>query len=290
VGSDQKLIHKSARAITDRFLEWQADARARPFFAFLNYFDAHAPYLPPDSLIGRFGPPRGGRALDDLSSRAQWTPEEIDRERAAYEASLASIDHQLGRLFDALEARGIADNTIVVVTGDHGEQFGEHGLMDHGNSLYRPLLEVPLVVRFPGSVPAELRVARPVSLRDVASTLADLADVEPAPFPGTSLAALWSQQPTPVSEVFAEVRAGIRTVPWVPLARGRMSSVVIDGFHFIENGDRSVELFDLERDPHELVNLADSSKAAGALQKSRALLRELDDTHRPPQPEARKGR
>lgn len=280
VGNDEKLVRKSARSITDRFLEWHDAAPERPFFAFLNYYDAHAPYLPPDSLADRFGPRRTGRALHELSRREVWDPQDIERERSAYEASLSSIDQQLGRLFDALEARGIDDNTLVVVTSDHGEQFGEHGLMDHGNSLYRPVLEVPLVIRYPDSVPAGLRIRGAVSLRDVAATIADLADVEPAPFPGTSLASLWSGQPAAVSRPYAELRAGIRTVPWVPLAKGRMVSVVVDGFHLIENGDGSTELFDLSNDPDELINLADSSGAARVLGRARSRLGAIENAHR----------
>ena len=68
---------------------------------------------------------------------------------------LAEMDEQLGKLFEELKRRGVMDNTIIIITSDHGEQFGEHSVMGHGNSLYLPVLHVPLLVRFPASVPGE---------------------------------------------------------------------------------------------------------------------------------------
>lgn len=250
-GEDEKMVRKSGEDLTDDFLSWESEPRERPFFVFMNYFDAHAPYLPPDSLAGRFGPRRTGRALHDLSNREHWSVAEIDAERAAYDEVLLALDQQLGRLFEELRERGLLDNTVVVVTSDHGEQFGEHGLMDHGNSLYRPLLEVPLIVRYPARVPAGRRIDTPVSLRDLAISLADLSGQQPSPFPGTSLAELWQGSGAEPSLPLSEVREGVRTVPWLPLAKGGMKSIVADGYHYIENGDGTPELYALEDDAEE---------------------------------------
>jgi arylsulfatase A-like enzyme len=276
-GIDQKLVRKSGRAITDRFLSWQETIPDRPFFAFLNYFDAHAPYLPPDSLAGRFGPRRRGRAMHDLSNFNGWTPAEVAAERAAYEESLASVDHQLGRLFAELAERDVLDNTVVIVTSDHGEQFGEHGLMDHGNSLYVQLLRVPLVLRFPRAVPSGVRIDAPISLRELPVTLIDLTGTGPAPFPGTSLVTHWTTGADTTAPLYAEVREGIRTAPWLPLAEGTMYSAVLGNFHYIVNGDGTEELFDLSVDPNELVDVSDSAWAQGTLQQAREDLERLRD-------------
>jgi arylsulfatase A-like enzyme len=174
-----------------------------------------------------------------------------------------------------MEESGVLDNTVVMVTSDHGEQFGEHGLMDHGNSLYVPLLEVPLVVHYPDEVPAGVRIETPVSLRDVAITLADLAGAEPAPFPGTSLASLWTDDPATPSPIYSEVREGIRPVPWLPLAKGPLSSVLHGDFHYIMNGDGTEEFYDLSRDPDELIDLSDSARAQIALKAARTTLSRL---------------
>ena len=96
---------------------------------------------------------------------------------------------QLGRLFDELERRGVLENTLVIVTSDHGEELGEHGLFGHGRSLYRPELHVPLLIVRPGRVAAGRVVAEPVSLRDLPATVVDLLGLaDGSPFPGGSLA------------------------------------------------------------------------------------------------------
>ena len=110
----------------------------------------------------------------------------------AYDNCLAYLDERLGELIDELQRRGVLDQTLVIVTADHGEGLGEHGLFDHGESLYRTEIRVPLVFVLPaerGRSPGA--VAEFVSLRDIAATIADF--VRPgtkSPFPGRSLLAL----------------------------------------------------------------------------------------------------
>ncbi len=259
LGHDQFLVWKSARDVNDSFLGWvkgPGEEGGRPFFAFLNYMDAHAPYLPPDSLRGRFGPERRGRALADLSDRRDWTPAELRAERAAYDGAIAYADQEMGYLLARLGSRGLLENTLVVVASDHGEQFGEHGLVDHGNSLYRPLLEVPLVISMPGRVPQGARIERPVSLRDVTATIADLARPGDAgDFPGRSLAWAWGGEDTAGSALLSDVSAGVRMPEWMPIMRGSMRSIADGGYHYILNGDGVEELYRLD-DPAEERNLA----------------------------------
>jgi arylsulfatase A-like enzyme len=261
LGIDQRFVRKHAPEMTDAVLRWLRRAGGRPFFVFVNYYDAHAPYVPPDSLASRFGTRRTGRALADLSTRQHWSAEEIRVERDAHDAMLIYLDGELGRLFDALDARGLAANTIVLVTADHGEQFGEHGLMDHGNSLYEPVLRVPLIVRYPPTIPAGVRVVSRVSLRDIAATVVDVAGQTPSPLPGTSLMPLADDDTAPASPLLSEVREGIRTSPWLPLAKGGMKSLVHDGMHYIREGDGSEQLYDLGADPDELRDLERSGSS-----------------------------
>ena len=131
---DQLNVHfpdkKRADEISREFLEWQAAQGSRPFFCFLNYYDAHHPYhIAPEAFYKKF------RAADGSQRR-------VDK----YEACIAYLDTELGRLFDELAQRGILDQTIIIVTSDHGEHFGEHDLWEHGNSLYSQLLHVPLLI------------------------------------------------------------------------------------------------------------------------------------------------
>ena len=109
-----------------------------------------------------------------------------------YDDCIAYLDRRLGILLDELDRRGVLDDTLVIVTADHGEHLGDHLLFFHGCSLYRQLVQVPLVIVDPKGVPANRVVAEPVSLRDVPATVVDLLSLgRDAPFPGRSLARFW---------------------------------------------------------------------------------------------------
>ncbi|MEW4567830.1 sulfatase [Tautonia sp. JC769] len=190
-----------AESINRRFLDWLDRDRpeARPFFAFLNYFDAHDPYLVPPGAEHRFGTPPTDPAdrafLEDWWLRPEKPAISPEQERLlidGYDSCIAALDHQLGKLFDQLDRRGLLDDLIVVVTSDHGEAFGEHDLFGHGVSLYEDQLHVPLLLIAPGLAPPGTVVDRVVSLRDVPATLLDLAGHPGSPLPGTSLAPLWN--------------------------------------------------------------------------------------------------
>lgn len=250
-----RLGPKTAEQNTDDALEWLA-ARApdRPFFVFMNYTDAHSPYRAPDEYQARFP--------SDEPVRLSWfegvTQEKMRGTRAAYDASIAYLDAQVARLVEGMRARS-GRETIVVVTSDHGELLGEHGLTDHGNALYMPLLAVPLLVEGPG-VPANARVERPVSLVDLPATLLDLAVGATDDVGGRSLAALWQgdeevESEAKVSPAFAEIETGAWIRPWEPAYESGMASVVTEDWHYIRSDAGVEELFDRRADPDELNNL-----------------------------------
>ena len=102
------------------------------------------------------------------------------------------IDEQLGILFDDLQRRGVLEQTLIVVTSDHGEGLGEHGLFDHGESLYRTEIRVPLLIVPPSGLQSSVVVDETVSLRDLPATIVDLVGQgNGSPFPGDSLARFW---------------------------------------------------------------------------------------------------
>jgi len=233
---------KTAADINEAFLRWQAGTAGRPFLAFLNYFDAHGPYESPARYDTLFGA--------------------SDRVRDKYDRSIRYLDDALAALFDSLASRRLLDNTIVVVTADHGEQFGEHGLSWHSNSLYEQLTHVPLIVRFPSRVPAGVRVPRQVSLRDLAATLVDLAGFPDAKgLAGTSLAVAWQSPGTPTSAAISELSRGVNPDASALNARGDMRAVADDSLHYIRNGDGRVELYAYRRDPREERDLGTSHGA-----------------------------
>jgi arylsulfatase A-like enzyme len=277
VFSYQQILGRiSAERLTEDFLAWLSGQPKRPLFAFLNYFDVHEPYLPPRPFDTLFASnPRPRRAI--LHTAVNLSPEEIQAEMDAYDGCMAYMDQHLGHLFDQLTKWGWLDNTLVIITSDHGEQFGEHGFMSHGQSLYFPLLHVPLVVLFPGRVPAGVTVANPVSLRDLPATVADLLKLEKRPgMPGTSLARFWANSPTPSSTPMAPLLSEANYIPRFPkifpASRGNMRSLVADRYHYIRNGDGVEELYDHWNDVLEMDNLVTSAGIRSELDFFRASL------------------
>ncbi|MCE9592628.1 MAG: sulfatase [Planctomycetes bacterium] len=176
-----------AREIRWRLVDW-LDERGdddAPFFAYLHLLDAHWPYDIPDEYARKFSagtsiePFRGedSRALRDALNDGS---RKLDAAEAAglvalYDGAVRSIDDQLAKLFAALERRGLADNTIVCLVADHGEEFLEHGRVGHGHGLWDGLLHVPFILHVPGA--RARRVSTPVALIDLVPTLCAAADV-----------------------------------------------------------------------------------------------------------------
>jgi arylsulfatase A-like enzyme len=252
---------RHARTITDSFLDWQDGISGRPFFAFLNLFDAHDPYVPEPPFDRRFGNPRVRRVASGQEPDEAMRRDLID----AYDGAIAALDHELARVLDELQRRNVLDNTLVIVASDHGELFGEHRLYGHGNSLFFRELHVPLLISMPASVPAGVRVLSPVSLRDLPATIADLAGLANPPFPGASLARFWRTDSSHREAVAAVVPFSPRQPDWYPITAGDMRSVVDWPWHFIVKGDGSEQLFDVARDPAEtndVLALTDSATLA----------------------------
>jgi len=193
----------------ERFLEGRRASpltRGRPFFIFINYFEPHLPYDPPEPERERFlKPPVDREAVERLRhlkhpqempyllGLQKMPPDDLRILGALYTAEIAYVDRNLGELLGLLRREGELDRTVVVITSDHGEMLGEHGFLDHKLNVYEPLLHVPLVIRYPPAVPTPRRIAEPVYLQDLHPTLLALAGV-PAPRPAmddTRRAAGW---------------------------------------------------------------------------------------------------
>ncbi len=201
-----KLINgdrKQAAVVNREFLDWLAEHQPpdRPFFAFLNYFDAHFPYQLPPGRIHRFG--ASHTADRDRDMIQNWweidkrttEPRDITVAVDAYDDCIADLDEQIGCLLDELHRRRALERTWVIIVSDHGESFGEHpGVFCHGTSLYQTELHVPLIVIPPGGGTAKQVVPDRVSLRDLAATIVDLlGQNQGSPFTGESLARYWRE-------------------------------------------------------------------------------------------------
>lgn len=267
---------KPAERVLAEVSDWLDNAPDRPMFLAVNFLDAHRPYRPPEPFRGRFL--RGCQSTMSVPDCVTQTRTDL------YDGAVAHVDAALGALLDRLAAAGVLDNAVVVVTADHGEHLGERGLLGHGNSLYWPVLHVPLVIRAAGA-PGGTRVEAPVSLTDVSKTLAGLAGVETQDLPGRSLDRFWNPEGRPPGSdtLLASARGSINRPATEPLSRGDMYAVLGWPVHYIANGDGNEELYNLELDPLELRDAAPGPLGQILVQPYRAFLESyLAETAGPP--------
>jgi arylsulfatase A-like enzyme len=278
LGIHQTLARKDAADINTEFLHWLPTSQDRPFFVFLNYFDAHYPYLPPEPFDTKFGAgPRWGQI-----SESSPAPDELAALVDAYDGSIAYLDEQLGRLLGTLEESGALQNTLIIISSDHGEQFGERSpdLVSHGNSLFMSSVRVPLILWNPaGGVPEGLHISNPVTLRDVPATIMDMLPITADTlFPGASLARFWNETNSATrrySAVLSEASPWDHSPPSDPVYWGPMKSLVRDTLHYIRNGAGREELYHILTDPWEQYDLSHTEQGRRALSGFRSRLEEL---------------
>ncbi len=213
-----RLADRAPR-LNDAFLEWQQSLGGRPFFAYFHYMEAHSPWETADPFKRKFamqGPyPHQIPIFEGLEPFDKAASVAMEQRQAfidQYDGAIASVDHDLGQMLEELKRRGVLDNTVLIITADHGEEFYDHGGWGHGKSLYNTLVHIPLIVRYPALVPAGMvstHVARHI---DLLPTIAELAGkpVQGA-FEGHSLLPILrdpaTPEPTPTpiyTEVFHE--------------------------------------------------------------------------------------
>jgi len=239
-------------------LEWLAARDGRPFFLFLHYFDIHSDYRPEPRFAEQFGKPYHGPVDGSTRQLLAFLRRQIafdadDRAHLVdlYDAEIRQLDQGLENLFAELRERGALEQTVVVVTADHGEELFDHGGVFHGQTQYQEMLRVPLVLVGPG-IPRGLRIDQPVSLVDLVPTLLTLLGAEMSPsVSGRDLAPLWQGGGAgwPERDLFAEANSTSEGgSPQRAVLRGRWKLVL----H--ASGQR--ELFDLGGDPSERVNRA----------------------------------
>jgi arylsulfatase A-like enzyme len=195
--SNRPRVHAGVDDIEPHVMEWLAQHEGEgPFFLYIHVTDPHAPYRPPQPFADRLADSSAPGFPNDVSSRlailkrnpGQATAEDVRALVARYDGEIALVDAYFGRLLDALAQRGLEDNTAVILTADHGEEFLDHGGFEHGRTLYNELLGIPLVLRAPQALPAGLRSTVLARQIDVAPTVLDLLDIEaPATLQGRSL-------------------------------------------------------------------------------------------------------
>ncbi len=255
--------------------------KRQPFFLFLRHMDPHAPYLPPEPFERMF---YHGNELDPKNQSmepvmsfkpfcdffASWMPPGItdkDYIIAQYDGAVAYMDSAIQTIFTAIEAHGLAENTIVVLNGDHGETLYDHECYFDHHGMYEPTLVVPLILRYPGVVPAGQRVRGYNQHKDLVPTLLELTGVERADlhFDGKSLLPLVRGEVAShesefyITECTWMRKHGWRTPEW------KLILALEPDFHF----KPEVELYNLVEDPEENHNVAQDQPEIVVLLKAR---------------------
>lgn len=246
-----------AAEMNERIMQWFREDRPddQPWLLFLLYIDPHDPYLP--HREHSFGEPmtrapRGARYFLKKWDKAKEKKSRAQVERDIihlYDSEIAFVDRHVGAVLDTLEALGLADDTLVIVSADHGEGLWDHeDYRSHGHLVYEEQVHVPLLVRWPGVTPAGLRVSEPVPVMGVYGLLAHAYGLAGAGDQQSGDLYPWFTGAGEAAPLFVEER--LDTVDM---------KVVLDGkWKLIDDrGRERVELYDLEADPDELTDLAE---------------------------------
>jgi len=218
-----EAIERPADKVSDAALRWLDAPSDKPFFAWVHYFDAHSPHEPPEGFREDFATP--------------------------YDGEIAFVDSQVARLLQWIDEKGLRDTTLIVVAGDHGEAFEEHGETEHGFFIYNTTMHVPLVFSLPKALPSGHIVTQLVELTDVFPTIAEILgwpgndELE-----GRSLVPAWQAAEAIDRPVYAESEYARLGFGWAPL-----HSVTTNQWKYIE-APRS-ELYDRVKDPGEEINV-----------------------------------
>ncbi len=260
--------------ITDQGMEWVKDAGENPLLLFLHYYDVHSDYASLPDYESEFLRPYDGIADGSTTQLAahregklSLSPSDASNLIDRYDAGIRQMDAEIGRFLEFLRERKLWEDTLFLLTSDHGEEFLEHGGVLHGQTQYQEVLRVPLLVKGPG-VPPGRRVPTPVSLVDIAPTLLQLAGIAvPEGLDGVDVAPLWSEGDRELENRYLFSEADHNNVEHDITRAVRYKSFKL---HF-NRLSREYRLYDLSRDPAE-----QSDVSAGQEQAFAALSQRLD--------------
>jgi len=232
-----------AETVHEAAFEWLDEHQGEPFFLYLHARDPHDPLEPPEPWRERFLP----KQVPDDELKA-----EVYTRVGLYDGEIAYWDDEMGKLFAELKARGLYDNTIIVLLSDHGEEFADHGQYGHGATLYQEQLHVPLMMRLPGGKLAS-QVEAPVRVVDIGPSLCELLGLElPRPTDGISFvdAILGREGYAPI--LYAELNHDSHLISSYSDGRYKFVRREARGDH-----KSGTQLFDLQDDPHERKDLSE---------------------------------
>lgn len=247
--------YRPAEQINDLAFRWLSGMTQSPFFLFLNFMDAHDPYVPPREYRERFGAldpqvdwigfPKRQHA-EYMNTGVPIPDRDVKHALNLYDAELRYLDDQLKRLFEHLRDTERYDNTMIIVVGDHGEAFAEHDVLRHSSTLYNTQTLVPLLVKLPAASKADIGATGNMQHVDVFSTVLDLLGIEPPPdLQGSP----WGYgRDYALSEIFVQRQGN-------PKFDRELCAVRVDNYKYISSTTGQEELYDIVADPNETRNL-----------------------------------
>ncbi|MFQ6103264.1 MAG: sulfatase [Candidatus Glassbacteria bacterium] len=269
----------TASQMNEMAMEWIRKNRGeKPFFLYIHYMDVHGPYTPPppyDNLFSLIDSSRRELSKEEMIRMPRYLRIEglttLDEYGRRYDGGIRYWDECLATFLEELGVESVLQNSILIVTADHGEEFLEHGGFNHGSTLFQEQIRVPLIWWIPSTTTSVQKIREPVELVDVMPTLLSLLGLKrPEVLQGDDVSPLLSRDTFTPSPVFSEATVGFGGIP---LPEGTMKSVRIGRLKAIMNLDTGeVSLYDLSSDPGERM---DSS--GGRDRETNALLKELRD-------------
>jgi arylsulfatase A-like enzyme len=267
--ADNMHGHVSSEALSRQASEVLNDlsSKAKPFFLFVHYFDPHYDYQRhpeygyASESAGRLD---GKQTIEHLRELSDMTSEESRFLKSLYDEEIRYTDQGIGMLLDELRRLELYDHTIVAITADHGEEFLDHGWLGHTRTLYEELIRVPLIIRAPGIERPAREVESPVSLVSLASSLLDLAGVNPAGIGshGASFAPMMrADGPRPSTIIFSEASFD-SSMPADLGKKTNKKSIIWERYKLVrDESSGELELYDLKKDPEERTDLSETSES-----------------------------
>jgi len=252
-----------ASKLNEIAFSWLEKNYRYPFFLFINYFDPHWPYSPPSPYDLLFKGKNERLIINNhgndwnlfakvINNHHSLTDEEKCHLLSQYDGEIAYLDYQIGKLVERLKSLNIYDESMIIITADHGESFGEHNLMDHGRALYEELLHIPLIIKYPLSHTIKGTCSAPVSLIDIMPTVLSTLDI---PTPHTIQGKVVTEALAD-RKVFAE---HYRDKLWIEKFGERFDrdliAVYSGDFKYIWASHGKHELYNVNGDPQEAHNL-----------------------------------
>lgn len=272
-----EIIKDKAEKVTAKFNSWVAENRRKPFFAYLHFMDVHLPYEAPESFKKIFEPEKIDSVLDGATGAFEvrilneigLSSQDKQHFINMYDAEIRYFDHHIGQMINTLKKLDLLTNTIIVLTSDHGEEFWEHNGSEHGHTLYKELIHIPLIIKYPTQLPPK-RIQNCVHLLDLTPSLLELCGIKNTlNLKGRNII-LGSKNREPKKEkIFLEAigfgaeKKGVIKDGWKLIENtGIRHEEAMDLFlemtpYILTEYEKGYELYDMNRDSQERHNLID---------------------------------